>query len=347
MHTFTLRFFPTQEVYQIFFEAKHTSSSLRSSLIASHLHEVHGCSFGSFATSGNLCTKLNWRLADTSTIGRVHSLASICRSCSLEVLRVEVEPQENCSVSESDCDFSRGGFGFDHNVGTSVSCMGGVDPDHCGKSELRPGHVCPSMPNTTGSYGCSHLQYVILLGLLHMRPFQWWLKSRRLHPLCNPLRPSLSIVGQALCVSSSKTLLPRPEGLPCVGVDGQLFSNLLHKLPGQAAFTSPFQAGAADLALGGGQTTVLSLSAVYFPDTQMWEQTSYRSRGWGPGNGDSTGVVDLVWQRYGWAEVGLFASEKSTHNFQFCLGRSFTPDPQFWSCGSGPWGALYCRFWSL
>lgn len=213
MHTFALRFFPnTGSLSDFLSEAKHTSSSLRSSLIASHLHEVHRCIFGSFATSGHPCTKLNWRLADTSTIGRVHSLASKCHSCSLEVLGVEVEPQENCSVSESDCDFSRGGLGFDHNVGTSVSCIGGVDPDHCGKSEARPGDVCPSMPNTTGSYGCSR-RYTVRFAA----------------------HEALSVVAQ---------------------------------------------------------------------------------------------------------------EQKSTHNFQFFLGWSVTPDPRFWSCGSGPWGALDCRFWS-
>jgi len=47
------------------------------------------------------------------------------------------------------------------------------------------------------------------------------------------------LAGDEGFVSSSKTLLLRPEGLPCVGVDGELFSNLLHRLPGQAVFNSP------------------------------------------------------------------------------------------------------------
>jgi len=244
MRTFTLRFFPnTRSLSDFPLEVKHTSSSLLSSLIALHLHEVYGRSFGSFATSGHPCTKLNWRLADTRTIGRVHSLALICRSCSLGI---EVEPQENCSVSESDCNFSRGGLGFNHNVGTSVSCMGGVDLDHCGKSEGRPGQ-CQILLGLM-----SVATNVILLGLRHMRPFQWWLKSRSLHPLWNPLRLHTALLGRPSshvtrklagdegCVSNSKTLLPRPEGLPCVGVDGKLFSNLLHRLLGQVVFNSPW-----------------------------------------------------------------------------------------------------------
>lgn len=169
-------------------------------------------------------------------------MASICRSCSLEVLGVEVEPQENCSVSESDCGFSMGGLGFDQNVGTSVSCMGGVDPDHCGKSEARPGDVCPSMPNTTGSYGCIRRYTVRFAAHEALSVVAQEQKTppslRSLAPPHSALlgRPSSHVehklAGDEGCISSSKTLSPRPEGLPCVGVDGQLFSNLLHKLPG-------------------------------------------------------------------------------------------------------------------
>lgn len=38
------------------------------------------------------------------------------------------------------------------------------------------------------------------------------------------------------CIYGSELLSPRPEGLPCVGLDGQLIRSLMYKSSGQVVF---------------------------------------------------------------------------------------------------------------
>ncbi len=79
--------FSTLEVPKICFRRQSipiSGSSVRSSTLTPHFHEVCGCCSGSPATLGHLQTELHWRLVDSSSIRAVSSSALRCCSCSHE-----------------------------------------------------------------------------------------------------------------------------------------------------------------------------------------------------------------------------------------------------------------------
>lgn len=124
MHTFTSRFcLNTGSFLGLLLGAKHTNIEFffpQSNLITMHIHKVNGCSSGSSATPGHLCTELHQRLADTCSVGRVGSSALRCHASPHEVFVFENKPQEVCA-EESENLFSRGSMEFDHDA--SNSCL--------------------------------------------------------------------------------------------------------------------------------------------------------------------------------------------------------------------------------
>lgn len=138
------------------------------------------------------------------------------------MLEVEIEPQEKCNVSESIYDFSRHGLGFNHNVGKSPALL------HCCTVGLIAHEALFSAGSTAGGSSLcaiSACQKGYAPGVSHLGTLTALLG-----------RPSYHVTHTFL------------------GVDGKDFGNLLHKSPGQAVFKSPFQGGAADLALSRRQT---------------------------------------------------------------------------------------------
>ncbi|KAK3568430.1 hypothetical protein QTP86_006944 [Hemibagrus guttatus] len=108
-------------------------------------------------------------------------------------------------------------------------------------------------------------------------------------------------------VSSTETLSPTPQGLPCAGAHRQHHSGCLYQPSGRSAFTPYVQVGAADPALGRDQTPFAEsdfCSRAHKSGDRLPVETS--AEAWGV-------VVESIWRIYGQAEVDLFTSEESTH----------------------------------
>ncbi len=77
---------------------------------------------------GHLHTQLHQRLVDTSSFRADSDSASRFRSRSHETVGVKIKRKEKCAFSSTEVHLSRHSVGFDHDVGTSVSCSDRVDP---------------------------------------------------------------------------------------------------------------------------------------------------------------------------------------------------------------------------
>ncbi len=122
------------------------------------------CVDAALATSCHPHTELHRWLVDSSSIRAVSSSASRCHSRSHERLGVKAKHKEKCTSSNTEDHLSGRCVGFDHDAGTSVSCLNRV--------ERRPVTHCEAFSEAVGSDG-SYVQR----GLLHMRPLQWWLRT--------------------------------------------------------------------------------------------------------------------------------------------------------------------------
>ncbi len=142
--------------------------SVRPSTLTPHFHKVCGCCSGSPATPCHPHTELHRWLVDSSSIRAVSSSASRC-------LGVKAKRKEKCTSSNTEDHLSGRCVGFDHDAGTSVSCLNRV--------ERRPVTHCEAFSEAVGSDG-SYVQR----GLLHMRPLQWWLRTTGFSPKGNLFR---------------------------------------------------------------------------------------------------------------------------------------------------------------
>ncbi len=79
-----------------------------------------------------------------------------------------------------------GSVGFDHDAGTFVPCSDRVDPRGSQESERRPVTHCQAVSEAAGLMAAA--SNVMPIGLLYMRPLQWWLKTKGFSPRGNPLR---------------------------------------------------------------------------------------------------------------------------------------------------------------
>ncbi len=71
-------------------------------------------------------------------------------------------------------------MGFDHDAGTFVPCSDRVDPRGSQESERRPVTHCQQFQRLLGLMAAA--SNVISIGLLYMRPLQWWLKTKGFSP---------------------------------------------------------------------------------------------------------------------------------------------------------------------
>lgn len=99
------------------------------------------------------------------------------------MLRFKIKPEEKYFFSKLDDCFSQRSLGLDYDAGTDVSHLSRVYSRHGGLGILKLGqeisvHQCQTL------FGLmSAATSIIQLGMLHMRPFQWWLKNKWFHPL--------------------------------------------------------------------------------------------------------------------------------------------------------------------
>ncbi len=77
-------------------------------------------------------------------------------------------------------------MGFNHDAGTFVPCSDRVDARGSQESERRPVTYCQQFQRLLGLMAAA--SNVISIGLLYMRPLQWWLKTKGFFPRGNPLR---------------------------------------------------------------------------------------------------------------------------------------------------------------
>ncbi len=128
--------FQSQEVPEVCFQGQSlpvSGSSLRLSTLTPYFHEVCGCCSGSSATPGHPHTQL--------------------RSRSYERVGVKTKRQEKCAFSITEDHLSGRGVGFDHNAGTSVSCLDRVDPHRSHESQRRPVTHRQAVSKAAGSDG--------------------------------------------------------------------------------------------------------------------------------------------------------------------------------------------------
>ncbi len=140
--------------------------SLRPGLGTENVHEMHGCCTGPLEVAGHLCSELLRRLAHSGPLQGVSESSQRYRSPPHSFSWPQNERQEECSFPLSaNCIFG-GSLEFRSDAGPFGSC-----PDIQFYSMSSPLQARPSC-----------LSEYLPLGLLHMRPFLWWMKGLRLHP---------------------------------------------------------------------------------------------------------------------------------------------------------------------
>lgn len=88
------------------------------------------------------------------------------------------------SNSQTENHFSRGSVGYtEYDEGAFVPCTCNFNPEHCKKHQVRSGAFRITNLETHLMAAAAH---VIPLGLLNMRPLQFWLRSKGFHPRNHP-----------------------------------------------------------------------------------------------------------------------------------------------------------------
>ncbi|XP_016150619.1 uncharacterized protein [Sinocyclocheilus grahami] len=196
---------------------------------------------------------------------------------------------------------------------------------------------------------------VVQLGLLHMRPFQWWTKSQNISQHSHPLRRITTVTMDASLTGWGAVHQRRPVGgvwtevhrgwhinrlemlavllalkqfLPqlrgyhvLVRTDNTAVVSYLNR---QEGLRSRLLYRLTRRVLLWAQTKLLSIRAVHIPDrlnsgADLLSRQSLQDGEWRL----HPQVVDLLWQRFGRAEVDLFALNMTTH----CPLRFFLSSP--------------------
>ncbi len=142
------------------------------------------CSPGTSSASGYSHYELYRRLVDFSSVASVGSSASRCRSCQHEKLGLRLKRQEKCAFSFTEDHFPGRDMGLNVDAGAPVTGTFRVHPVGCGKNKARPVTHFQTVSETVRSYGSSIQGDTF--GLLHMRPLQWWLRTKGFSPRGNP-----------------------------------------------------------------------------------------------------------------------------------------------------------------
>ncbi len=161
-------------------------SSLRPSTLTLHFYKVCGCCVSSVAATRHSHTQLHRRLVDSRSIRADSGSTSRCCSRSHGSVGVKTECQEECAFSITENHLPWCGVGFDHDAGTFVPCLDRVDPRGSQESERRQSLTVKQFQRLLGLMAAA--SNVIPIGLLYMRPLQWWLKTKGFSPRGNPLR---------------------------------------------------------------------------------------------------------------------------------------------------------------
>ncbi len=146
--------------------------SLRSGLGAENIHKMHGCCIGPFELPGQLAHSGSLQGASESSQGYCSSQHQFSWP--------QDERQEECAPPISANPFSGSSFGFHSDAGPIGSCPDIQFYSMSGPLQARPSCLCRFMPQAARPHGSGFP--CVALGLLHMRPFLWWMKELRLHP---------------------------------------------------------------------------------------------------------------------------------------------------------------------
>ncbi len=181
----------SQEVPEVCFQGQSlpiSGTSLRPSTLTSHFYEVCGRRLSSAAATGRPHTQLYRRLVDSRSIRAKSGSTSRCCSRSYESVGVKTEPQEKCAFSITENHLSGGGVGFDHDAGTYCMSPARIESILTTVRRVKEGQslTVKQFQRLLGLMAAA--SNVIPIGLLYMRPLQWWLKTKGFSPRGNPLR---------------------------------------------------------------------------------------------------------------------------------------------------------------
>ncbi|KAL0147873.1 hypothetical protein M9458_056832, partial [Cirrhinus mrigala] len=109
--------------------------------------------------------RLKFKMLTISQVVRSSPRTTLSRN----VWMLKTKRQEKRAFSISEDHLSRRGVGFEHDPGTSVSCMGRVYPHYSCESEGRPVTHCQAVPATAGSHG-SCVQHDTFWPAVHETP---------------------------------------------------------------------------------------------------------------------------------------------------------------------------------
>ncbi len=144
------------------------------------IYQNHGCCSGPFEAPGHPCTELSGRLAHSGSLQGASESSQGYRSRPHPFSWPQDERQEECAPPISTNRISRGSLGFRSDAGPFGSCPDTSFYSMFGPLQARPSCLCRYLPQAVGPYAAA--SPVLPLGLLHMRPFLWWMKELRLHP---------------------------------------------------------------------------------------------------------------------------------------------------------------------
>ncbi len=100
-------------------------------------------------------------------------------------LGLRLKRQEKCAFSFTEDHFPGRDMGLNVDAGAPVTGTFRVHPVGCGKNKARPVTHFQTVSETVRSYGSSIQGDTF--GLLHMRPLQWWLRTKGFSPEGQPL----------------------------------------------------------------------------------------------------------------------------------------------------------------
>ncbi len=144
------------------------------------IYQMHGCCTGPFEAPGHPCTELSGRLAHSGSLQGASESSQGYRSRPHPFSWPQNERQEECAPPISTNCISRSSFGFRSDAGPFGSCPDTSFYSMFGPLQARHHVSVGTCRRLLGLMAAA--SPVLPLGLLHMRPFLWWMKELRLHP---------------------------------------------------------------------------------------------------------------------------------------------------------------------
>ncbi len=161
-----------------------------SSLRSKHFHTPHvykssGCSTSSAEAAGHPHTELYRRLADSSSVGDGGGETSRCRPRSYETVGVETKRQESVLSPVQRTTYL--GVVVEFDMMQARMSPARIESIFTSVKRVREGQslTVKQFQRLLGLMAAA--SNVIPVGLLYMRPLQWWLKTKGFSPRGNPL----------------------------------------------------------------------------------------------------------------------------------------------------------------